>query len=201
MIARRVGFYRDRAVSFEMIKSRRARRALAFTLAAAAALTVARGGAAARAPRALAHKFHTSFTEASYNAEAGTLEVTLRTFPDDLEAAVRRRASRAPSAAKDRKKEFEERVAAYVAETFRVQTAGGEPVKISWVGMDAGVDSAWLYFEAQLPAGTDGLRLSNRLLFDLFDDQINLVNLKTKDRRTALRFERGKGDFQTVSLK
>ena len=186
-----------------MTRNRHARRALAFALAVAAA--VAPAGTVARAPRALAHKFHTSFTEASYNAEAGTLEVTLRTFPDDLESAVRRRPAAgktsAPPAARDRKKEFEERVAAYVAETFRVRTAGGDPVKISWVGMDAGVDSAWLYFEVQLPAGTDTFGLSNRLLFDLFDDQINLVTLKTKDRRTALRFERGKADFQTVSLK
>lgn len=185
-----------------MTRSRPARRALTLTLAAVAAVALA--GATPRAPRALAHKFHTSFTEANYNAEAGTLEVTLRTFPDDLEAAVRRRApaaTSAPPAARDQKKEFEERVAAYVAATFRVQTPGGDPIKISWVGMDAGVDSAWLYFEARLPAGTESFGLSNRLLFDLFDDQINLVNLKTKDRRTALRFERGKADFQTVSLK
>lgn len=195
-----------------MIGRRRARRAPAFTLAAAAALTVALAASARYAPRAAAHKFHTSFTEASYNAEAGTLEVTLRTFPDDLEAAVRRRAPSAhapardqaapePPAARDQRKEFEERVAAYVAETFHVRTAGGDPVKISWVGMDAGVDSAWLYFEARLPAGAETFGLSNRLLFDLFDDQINLVNLKAKDKRTALRFERGKADFQTVSLK
>ena len=89
----------------------------------------------------------------------------------------------------------------YVAETFQLMTAAGDPVKISWVGMDAGVDSAWLYFEARLPASPDGLRLRNRFLFDLFDDQINLVNFKTKEGRTALRFERGKADFQTVSLK
>jgi hypothetical protein len=189
---------------------RDARRALTFTLSVAATIAVALAASVLRAPRALAHKFHTSFTEANYNAEAGTLEVTLRTFPDDLEAALRRRApatpakdqaSSAPSAAKDQKKEFEERVAAYVAETFQLTTAAGEPIKLTWVGMDAGVDSAWLYFEARLPANPDGVRLRNRLLFDLFDDQINLVNLKTKDKRTALRFERGKADFQTVSLK
>lgn len=186
-----------------MIRRRHARRASILTLAVAAAAAFAPVGAAARAPRAFAHKFHTSFTEANYNAEAGTLEVTLRTFPDDLESAVRRRAPPppAPSPAKDQKKEFEERVAAYVAETFRLETAKGEPIKISWVGMDAGVDSAWLYFEARLPASAGEVRLRNRFLFDLFDDQINLVNLKTGGERIALRFERGAADFRTVSLK
>jgi hypothetical protein len=181
---------------------RRAARAARFALALAAAAALV--AAPPPAPRARAHKFHTSFTEANYNAEAGTLEVTLRTFPDDLEEALRRRkpiAAREPPAGKDRQKEFEERVAAYVAETFLIRTGRGDPVKISWVGMDAGVDSAWLYFEARVPAGASDLRLSNRLLFDLFDDQINLVNLKTAGGRAALRFERGKPDFQAVSLK
>jgi hypothetical protein len=184
-----------------MIRRRQARRALASGLAAAAALTAALAAATLRAPRALAHKFHTSFAEVNHNAEAGTLEVTLRTFPDDLEAVLRRRAPATPPAGKDRKKEFEERLAAYVAETFQLKAADGEPIKISWVGMDAGVDSAWLYFEARLPANTEGLQLRSRFLFDLFEDQINLVNLKSGGRRTALRFERGKADFQSVSLR
>lgn len=182
-----------------MSTTKGARRAQTFALAAAAAI-FALAAAAHKAPPAAAHKFHTSFTEANYNAEAGTLEITLRTFPDDLEAALRRRAAPAPAPGRDRKKEYEERVAAYVAETFLLKTATGEPIKISWVGMDAGVDSAWLYFEARLPANSEGIQFSNRLLFDLFDDQINLVNIKTKDRRLALRFERGKADFQTVSF-
>jgi hypothetical protein len=182
-----------------MIKRRCTPRALPFAPALATAFTLA--ALALHAPTAEAHKFHTSFAEVNHNAEAGTLEVTLRTFPDDLEAAVRRRAPAMPSAAKDQKKEFEERVAAYVAETFQLKTAGGDPVKISWIGIDAGVDSAWLYFEARLPAGADGLQLRSQFLFDLFDDQINLVNLKSNGKRTALRFERGKADFQNVSLK
>ena len=185
-----------------MIERRRARRALTLTPVVAATIIVALAALTLPAPRAHAHKFHTSFAEVNHNAEAGTLEVTLRTFPDDLEAAVRRRASSpAPAATGDRKKEFEERVAAYVADTFQLKTATGEPIKISWVGMDAGVDSAWLYFEARLPADAAGLQLRSRFLFDLFDDQINLVNLKSNGKRTALRFERGKADFKAVSLK
>jgi hypothetical protein len=127
----------------------------------------------------------------------------LRTFPDDVEAAVRRRAGAraAPPADKDRKKAFEEAVAAYVAETFRLQTAKGEAVKLEWVGMDAGVDSAWLYFEARLPEGPEGVRLRNLFLFDLFDDQVNLVTVRAGAAKGSLRFERGARDFQKVTLK
>ncbi|MCA1556357.1 MAG: hypothetical protein LC747_06675 [Acidobacteria bacterium] len=95
---------------------------------------------------ASAHKFHTSFAEVDYNAKEGSLQITLRTFPDDLENILSRRSKK--SVRLDRKQETEPLLAAYLQETFQLKNARGEIVKLSWVGMDAGVDSAWLYFEA-----------------------------------------------------
>ncbi|HVG28405.1 MAG TPA: DUF6702 family protein [Pyrinomonadaceae bacterium] len=148
--------------------------------------------------RASAHKFHTSFAEADYDAETRSLQITLRTFPDDLEAAVRRRGGRRVSP--DDKKAFGARVFAYLQETFQVRTAKGEAAKLSWVGMDAGADSAWLYFEASLPEGVEGAQVRQQFLCDLYDDQINLVNVKSGGRKVELRFERG-GEFKVITLK
>lgn len=145
-----------------------------------------------------AHKFHTSFAEADYNAETKSLEITLRTFPDDLESAIRKRGGKRVSP--DDKKAFGAQVFAYLQETFRVRTARGQAAKLSWVGMDAGVDSAWLYFEAALPEGVEGAQLSQQFLCDLYDDQINLVNVKSGGRKVELRFERG-GEFKAINLK
>jgi len=136
-----------------------------------------------------AHKFHTSFTEADYNAKERSLQITLRTFPDDLENILSKRSGK--SVRLDRKQETESLLAAYLQETFQLKNAKGEIVKLSWVGMDAGVDSAWLYFEALMPEGCAGAELRNQFLFDLYDDQINLVNVKHGDKKHALTFKNG----------
>jgi len=138
---------------------------------------------------AAAHKFHTSFTEADYNAKEASLQITLRTFPDDLENILGRRSKK--SVRLDRKQETEPLLVAYLQETFQLKNARGEIVKLSWVGMDAGVDSAWLYFEALMPEGCAGAQLRNGFLFDLYDDQINLVNVKHSDKKHALTFKNG----------
>jgi hypothetical protein len=150
------------------------------------------------ARRASAHKFHTSFAEADYNAETKSLEITLRTFPDDLENAIRKRGGKRVSP--DDEKAFGAQAFAYLQETFQVKTAKGGAAKLSWVGMDAGVDSAWLYFEAALPEGVEGAQLHQQFLCDLYDDQINLVNVKSGGRKVELRFERG-GEFKEINLK
>ena len=148
-------------------------------------------------PNAAAHKFHTSFAEAEYNAKEASLEITLRTFPDDLEIILKKRNGK-KSVRLDRKQETEPLLIAYLQETFQLKNAKGEPVKLSWVGMDAGVDSAWLYFEARMPEGFAGAQLRNQFLFDLYDDQINLVNVKQEDKKRALTFKNGDG-FQSLA--
>ena len=144
---------------------------------------------------ASAHKFHASFVQVDYNAKTQSAEITLRTFPDDLEAILTRRAGK--SVALERKDEAGALALAYLRDTFQLQSARGVRATLTWVGMDAGVDSAWLYFEAKLPGGLSGARLSDQYFFDLFDDQVNVVNLRDGDNKQSLTFERG-GGFQTV---
>ena len=172
---------------------------LALLLVAAFILSAVRivpsAAAAAGAAAAGAHKFHTSFTEADYNAAERSLQIALRTFPDDLENVLSRRGGKAVRL--DRKKEAEPLLAAYLRETFQLKNARGEAVKLSWIGMDAGVDSAWLYFEAHLPEGPAGTQLRHQFMFDLYDDQINLVNIKRDGKKHALTFKNGDG-FQTL---
>ncbi len=140
-----------------------------------------------------AHKFHTSFTEADYNAKERSLQITLRTFPDDLENILTKRNGGKKGVRVDRKQETEPLLVAYLQETFQLKNAKGEIVKLSWVGMDAGVDSAWLYFEAPMPEGLAGAELRNQFLFDLYDDQINLVNVKHADKKHPFTFKSGDG--------
>lgn len=147
-------------------------------------------------PVASAHKFHTSFTEAEYNAKEASLQITLRTFPDDLELVLGKRSGK--SVRLDRKQETEPLLIAYLQETFQLKNAKGETLKLSWVGMEAGVDSAWLYFEASMPEGFAGAQLRNGFLFDLYDDQVNLVNVKQDERKRALTFKNGDA-FQTLT--
>ncbi|HYY41237.1 MAG TPA: DUF6702 family protein [Pyrinomonadaceae bacterium] len=142
-----------------------------------------------------AHKFHTSFAEADYNAKERALQITLRTFPDDLTNILTRRTGKPVSL--DDKQRAASLTFAYLQEVFQLKDARGRTVRLAWVGMEAGVDNVWLYFEAKLPAGVAGARLSDRWLSDLYEDQINLVNIRNGEQKLALTFERGTG-FQTI---
>lgn len=140
------------------------------------------------APQAAAHKYHTSFATADYNSEEQSLQISLRTFPDDLADVLSKRAGKRISL--DRRKETEPLVLAYLRDVFQIKRADGELLRLSWVGMEVNVDSVWLYFEVKIPGGIKGLQLRHQFLQDLFDDQTNLINIKEGNRKVALTFAR-----------
>lgn len=145
-----------------------------------------------------AHKFHTSFTEMDDNEREHSLEITLRTFPDDLENILSKRAGK--SVHLDDKKETGTQTLAYLQETFQLRDALGQLSKLAWVGMEVQVDAVWIYFEAKMPHGLEGMQLRNQFLCDLYEDQSNLVNVKDGNKKTSLTYARGDG-FKELTVR
>lgn len=157
------------------------------TLMLAAALL-----ACAPPPAAAAHKYYTSLARVEYNEADKTVEVSLRVFADDLEAALTRRAGR--RVVLDRTKDVERLVLAYLRDTFEIKNRGGETKALSWVGMELRAGVAWLYFEAEMPEGLAGARLRDHVLFELFARQVNTVSVRYGAARADLVFVRGDGE-------
>ena len=149
-----------------------------------AALLLSAAALLSAAPSATAfHPQHVTLAEAEWNAEAKTLEVSLRVTPVQLEQAVERHAGRAvdldePTA--------DAAVAAWVKDIFVVLpppdpaaeaaakqgSAGGEtgrekqepePAKTTVIGREVGISFAWVYIEVALPRGWEGARVTDRV--------------------------------------
>jgi hypothetical protein len=100
-----------------------------------------------------AHKFHASFATLNYNEQTRAVEVTMRIFPDDLEAALSKQLGK--SVKLDKRKESSLMIMNYLGKTFELKK-NGRLQAFRWVGVELGVDSAWLYFESKMPAGIVG---------------------------------------------
>jgi len=151
--------------------------------AAAAALLLATAGGHA-------HPIHTSVAEADYNGASGALEVSLRVFIDDFEAALSVHVRRRLSLEKTPPAEFDEATRAYLAEKFTVLARDGKPAALRWVGRETKADAneLWFHFEVPLPGGVEGARLHHNALGEQFPNQINSVRVRDSGRQTTLVF-------------
>lgn len=150
------------------------------------------------APFAAAHPNHTSHADVDYHADAQRLEISLRVIAEDLLAALQAEAGAGAaelSWEKTPADELDRRVRDYVLPRFRFLTRDGREIALGWVGRDGdradGEQRVWLYFEAQLPAGLEGVRVEHSVLHDRVPRQRNTVRVRQGDRSTTLAFAPG----------
>ncbi len=131
------------------------------------------------------HPFRLSVADAEVAGD--TLRARIRFFWDDLQLAVMEHTS-------DMAFRLEETprgdsiVFAYIDRMLAIEAGGA---RLAPVLVGRGIDDAtlidevmwWYRLEYRLPAGTERIAIRNRLLFNLFEDQRNVVHLKTRAGR------------------
>lgn len=138
---------------------------------------------------ASAHKFYVSITQIEYNKQEKNAEIIIRIFADDLENALGKRTGRSVKIGQT--EDFDKKALAYLRDSFELRNRSGQVVKFNWVGKEVQTDMIWIYIEAKMPEGLGGAQLRNRILFEIFPDQVNIVNTKFNGRQTGLMFQQG----------
>ena len=138
-------------------------------------------------PKSL-HAFHTSITQIDYNPKAKSYEVSIRIFTDDFELAINTENKTKGTKIHDDDKN-DGLVSAYVLKHFSIISPQNKKANLKYIGKENEDLATWLYFE--LPEGSlaKGSRIQQNVLMELFDDQVNIVNIKKGEERKSLLFD------------
>lgn len=153
--------------------------------AAAAAIALAALGATVR--DAYSHPLHTTLTEVSVGG--GTLQITLRAFVDDYAAVANghgRRVLATNPALSD------SMAARYASAKVTLTDASGRRIALTTTNVRRAGDLVWITLSAPAVRGT-ALRLTNSVLFERYDDQVNIVQAAIDGRRHTLLFTKRDG--------
>ncbi len=168
--------------------------------AAVAAICVSATGAVS-GPDSV-HPFRLTVTDAGVFQSA--IEARIRFFWDDLQIAVMEHASDMEFVLAETE-EVDAIVEAYINEMLVMEAA--EAViqgKVTARGVEDAVridEVMWWYqLEYTLPEGVERVGIRNRLLFNVFEDQRNIVNLKTRSGRERTYYFSWDEDNVTVPV-
>jgi hypothetical protein len=143
----------------------------------------------AGASTAYSHPLHTTLTELSVSSD-GSVQIVIRAFVDDFSAAVTRRAAPggAPIATPP-----DSATARYIGESVILTDGGGRRVTLAVANVRRTDDLLWITLRAAALTPVAGARLTNRLLFERWDDQVNIVQSSVGARRQTLLFTKREG--------
>ena len=137
-----------------------------------------------------AHPFYISVCQIDYNPDTDTLEMSLRVFTDDLEQALETIGTGRLHLGTEREAEKADLyIDRYLARHLEFQI-NGRRVNVAFLGKEVDTDATWCYVEiADIPV-LDTMTVTNTLLFETFEDQVNLVHVKANDQKKSLVFNR-----------
>jgi hypothetical protein len=131
-----------------------------------------------------AHPLHTTLTQMNYDPVSLQLDASIRVFTSDLALAVAKRSGSSHSM--DDAAAF-----AYLAATFQLADASGRVIPWTSCGTRQEGDVTFLCVRAgQVPSGA---RVSDQMLCDLFDDQVNIVQAVSGGKKTSNLYTKGDG--------
>lgn len=141
----------------------------------------------AAAPVDSRHPIHSTLAEISYDASARRATVRVRAFADDFGTATARwgRSRAGQRAIPADSLSFE-----YLSHMISLESAPGEFSTLEWCGVERTGAVLWLCLRAKLDRGLAGVRVGDRVLIDLFDDEINIVQMESAGRKASAVFTR-----------
>ena len=148
------------------------------------------------------HPFHVGVTQINIK-DNRDVQLEVRVFTDDIQKVMLSRGVRFNPENSDKKSKNE--VERYLLKHLQLKTAFKNlphtwvPIHLKLVGFERESDATWFYLEPAEVLKQEAVkwRFSNTVLFDLFDDQMHVVNTSNGEIRVSeqLHIERRSMDF------
>jgi hypothetical protein len=135
------------------------------------------------------HPFYVSVTEINHNAKEKTLEVSCKIFADDMEAVLKQNYKTKVDLVSPQQHEQNNKLIADYIIKHLAFVADGKPVKLSYVGFEKESESVYCYFEVDNLPALKKLDVTNSLLQDFNDTQINIMHVIVNGNRKSYKLD------------
>lgn len=139
----------------------------------------------------LPHDFHVSITTIDCNPKTGALEITVKIFTDDLEKSILKLGGpELKVGANDEAKDTDSFIEKYLQNRLFIE-ANGKTMSPKWIGKEVEIDATWCYLEVPNVGKLEEIKITNRILLEIFDDQSNLVHIHCGTDPKSLYLRKG----------
>ena len=131
------------------------------------------------------HKYYISVTQIDYIKEKQSVQITTRIFIDDFERLLRERYDESITlAGKDEPTAVDLYIERYLNEKIQVKI-NNEAANFVFIGKEYDADIIRCYMEIEGVENITTFEISNQVLFDLFEEQQNIVKTKINSKQKS----------------
>ena len=132
-----------------------------------------------------AHKYYVSVTQIEYVKEQNSLQIISRIFIDDFERLLRERYDESITLAIENEKAVVDNYTERYLKDKLTISIDGRSQNIEFIGKEYEDDIMFVYLEITDVENINALEVSNQVLFDVFEEQQNVVRTKIKGKNKS----------------
>lgn len=134
------------------------------------------------------HPLYITVTEINHNVKDRILEISCKMFTNDFEVVLEKLAkSKVDLSAMD-KKTTDKLIETYVAQHLRL-SCDGKATVLHFVGSEKEADGTWSYFQVNDVPSVRKIDVTNNLLYDGFNQEINIMHVTVGGVRKSTRLD------------
>ncbi len=130
------------------------------------------------------HKFYVSTTSIVYKEQKQTFEITSQMFIDDMETLLRLDNKYIKMLPDSNIKLIDELIESSLRTYFQIEI-NKKNIDFEFVGREYKNDIIQCYIEVMIPDNSKKITLRNRMFFNLFKEQQNIIHFKNQDKRES----------------
>lgn len=133
------------------------------------------------------HPYHVGSMEFNYNSKSETFEISGKFFLDDLENALKEKYGKAVHFNSEQyKAQINNYLIKYCEEYLKLKV-NNKFLKINYLGYEEDSESVNIYLESEKVAQPKKVETAVSFLYNLFDDQMNIVHIIVNGNRKSQR--------------
>src|SRR5882724_9495876 len=137
----------------------------------------------------LSHPLYITVTDINHNAKDKTLEISCKMFTNDFEAVLEKAAHGKVDLSDAKNKTATDKlIADYVQKHLQLKV-DGRPAVIQFVGSEKEEDGTWSYFQVSNIPSVKKIDVSNSLLYDNFNQEINIMHASVGGVKKSTRLD------------
>jgi hypothetical protein len=139
--------------------------------------------------QAVLHPFHVSVVEVNHNAADKTLEISCKIFTDDFEKVLAQNyKAKVDLINPPDKAAMDTLVKKYILSHLSI-SADGKPLILSYIGFERENEAVFGYVKADNIPSVKKIDIINKLMHDLFTDQLNLMHVIVGGNRKSTKLD------------
>jgi hypothetical protein len=142
------------------------------------------------------HPYYVSVTDIKYKEAEKTLQISCRTFTDNLETALKKIYGKPVDILHPKDKaDTEKLLVDYINKHLKIKI-NGKLQTLTFIGYEKEEEAIWTYLEIKNVVVPKTITIENTLLYEYLSQQINMVHIEVKDKKQSSKVTNPEKDLE-----